>query len=333
MKLVLVTGASGFVGRNITRALLKAGYRVRAQYRRENPPEELVEAAGDGAELMRGDLVEEMAGGGAEGLLEGVDVIVHTAANVSQTGPRRAFELINVDVTRWLLESAAVLGCGRFIYLSSVAVQGFGEHKFSSEDGPYFGLISNYQKSKREAENIVSAFDQKNMPATILRLGFVYGPGDKKILHTVFDLLDAGKLPLINGFDVYNCLLYVDDLVHAVILAIESPLAANQIFNIAGNDLVTLRDALNEAARLLRKPAPRIDIPVRVARIAGFLMEKVFTLFRLSGEPNISPYLVEQLSSNYHFTSDKAKELIGYAPKVGWQTGLKKVIEAYRAEN
>jgi len=333
MKLVLVTGASGFVGRNITKALLKAGYRVRAQYRRAKPPKELLEAAQGGAELIRADLIDEMTHDIPSKLLDGVAAIVHTAAMVSTTGPRSAFDLINVDVTRWLLEKGAESGCRRFVYISSTAVQGFGHHMFSSEEGPYFRLVSNYQKSKKAAENVVTALDHKTMSFTVLRPGFVYGPGDTKILKSVFDLLAAEKLPLINGFNVHNCFLYIDDLSQAVMLSLESPNARNEIFNIAGDDLVTLREALATAAELLNKPAPRVNIPVWVAEAAGRVLEGLFWLFRIKGEPTLSRYLVGQLSTDYHFTSDKAKRLIGFAPTMEWQNGLKKVMEAYKEEN
>jgi 2-alkyl-3-oxoalkanoate reductase len=333
MKHVLVTGASGFVGRNITRALVNAGYRVKAQYRREKPPEELLKAARGGAELIRADLIDIMAKDSASMLVDGVDGIVHTAAKVSPTGPRRGFDVINVDVTKWLQESAAGMGCRRFVYLSSTAVQGFGEHFSSSESGPYFKMVSNYQRSKKAAENIVAAFEHHTMATTVLRPGFVYGPGDTKILKLVFDLLASGRLPMIGGFDVYNCFLYVDDLMQAVMLALESPQAAGEVFNITGDDVVTLREAVFAAAGLMGKPEPRINIPAWLAKAAGAFVGFIYTFLRISGDAIISPYLMHQLSSNYHFSSDKAKKLLGFAPRVDWQEGLKKSMDAYRKEN
>ena len=333
MKYVLVTGASGFVGGNITRMLVKAGYRVRAQFRREKPSKELLEAAGEGAELIRADLLDLMATGSANELIEGVEGIVHAAAKVSMTGSRRAFDAINVDFTRWLLESAAAFGCRRFVYIGSAAVHGFGQHLNSIASGPYYKLVCNYQRSKKAAENIVTAFKHDTLSTTVLRPGFVYGPGDTRILKTVFDLLSTGKLPMIAGFDVYNCLIYIDDLTRAVKLALESPRAAGEIFNITGNDLVTLREAVFAAAELMGKPRPWIDIPAWAAKVAGAFIDFIYTLLRINGEAIISLYLAHQLSSNYHFSSEKAKKIIGFEPRIDWQVGVKKVIDAYIKEN
>ena len=333
MKHILVTGASGFVGRNTTKALIEAGYKVRAQYRREKPPAELLEAARNGAELYRADLIELFEENRGEELTDGIEGIIHAAARVSFAGNRHAFKKANVDVTRGLLESAAAAGCSRFIYVSTMSVHGFGGHFYSKEEGPYYRLISNYQKSKKAAENLVAGFRDDSLKTAVLRLGFVYGPGDTKILKTVFDLLASGRMPMIGDFDVYNCLLFVEDCAQALRLALESPLNSGEILDITGNDLVTLKEAIFAAAALMGKPPPRIKVPPWAAGIAAAVLDFMYTFFHLRGEPVPSKYLVQQLSSNFHFTSEKAGKLLGFAPATDWQKGLKKAIAAYKTEN
>ena len=330
---ILLTGASGFIGRNITRALAKRGYRFRAQYRRPNPPAELLEAASAGVELVRADLVEMHRKNSLGKLLEGVEAVIHTAAKVTTTGLRREFDEINIDATNGLLQAASDFGCRRFVYLSSMAVHGFGEHLFSTENGPYYRLTSNYQRTKKKAENIVARHKDLSMRTVILRPGFVYGPGDTTTLKPVFDLPVAGRMPMIGGFGVYSCLVYIDDFVQAVTLALETALTTGEIFDIAGNDLVTLKEAVFTAAAALGAKPPQPDISPRLAGIAGGLLDFVHRVFRIDREPLISRYLAQQLSHNFHFSSDKAKALLGYAPQVEWQQGLRKAVEAYREGN
>lgn len=333
MQNILVTGASGFIGRNITKTLQRAGYKVRALYRRAEPPRELNEAAESGAELIRGDLVKMLGNNAAAELVEGVEVIIHTAAKVTTTGKWSAFEKINIDVTSDLLKRAEDEGVKRFVYLSSMAVHGFGEHMFSNEAGPYYRLITNYQKSKKAAENLVSAYRGDRLSTIILRPGLVYGPGDTTTLKPALDLLSAGKMPMIGGFHVYSCHVYIDDFVQAVKLAVEADGLNGEVFDIAGDDMVTLREAIFTAAALMGTDAPKIDLPPMLANTAGAVLDLFHRVFRIDREPLVSRYLAQQLSNNFHFSSEKAKKLLGYSPGVNWQEGIKKTVEAYLREN
>jgi nucleoside-diphosphate-sugar epimerase len=333
MKRVLVTGASGFVGRSITKRLLSAGYQIRAQYRRESPPDGLVEASREGADLVRCDLVRLTAENRLGTLLEDVWGVVHCAARVSQTGPKSLFETINIDVTKALLESAAAFGCRRFLYIGSMAVHGFGNHFESGEDGPYFRLSSHYQRTKKIAENIVIASRYKSLSTTVLRAGLVYGPGVSTVLKIVMELIAMHKLPMIGGFGVYNCFVYVEDFAEAVSLALASNGAEGEIFNITGDGQVTVKEAAVGAAKLMGKPPPRINIPAWTALSAGIVVDRIYALFRLRGEPMISRYLAEQLRSDFHFSSAKAKRLIGYAPQVDWENGLEQTVAAFMKAN
>ena len=327
MKNVLVTGASGFIGRRVTEILVRNGYNVRAQYRRVDPPNALKEAALRGAELVRADL---SCAGTATDLVQGMQYVIHTAGLVAMTGSRRDFDEINVEATEALLAAASSAACTKFLHLSSMSVHGFGEHVDSDEAGPYYRLISHYQRSKKAAENVVSAYDGRQLAWTILRPGLVYGPGDTTTLKPVFDLLSSGKLPMVGGFGVYNCLIYIDDLVHAMLGALESDNATGEIFNISNSEKVLLRDALFYAAELLGARAPRRSIPPGLAYAAACLLELVYRLPFLRGEPMITRYLAAQLSGNFHFSSQKTVRLLDYAPRISWKEGLRKAVEAYR---
>jgi nucleoside-diphosphate-sugar epimerase len=329
VKRVVVTGASGFVGRGIVTALLEVGYQVVAQYRRENPPEELREAAAKGADLFRCDLLRASEEKRLADLLTDAWGVVHAAANVSLTGPKSHFESTNVDVTRELLDAAAAAGCKRFLYVGSMAVHGFHEHFDTTENGPYYRLSCHYQRTKKAAENIVIGIKYRELTATVLRAGFVYGPGASTIMSLVLELVAKEKLPLLGGFDVYNCFVHVRDFARAVCLSLEAPAAAGEVFNIAGDNQVTLKEAAVAAAEIMGKRPPRIKLPAGLALGAGIILERIHTALRLPGEPILSRYIAGQLTSNFHFNSGKAKRLLGFAPAVGWESGLRETVEAY----
>jgi 2-alkyl-3-oxoalkanoate reductase len=322
-----VTGASGFIGRNITQVLVRNGYRVRAQYRRADPPEALRDAARMGAELVRADLRDTNA---PTDLVRGVQCVIHSAGLVAMTGPRGQFEDTNIGATAALLSAASSAHCDKFVYVSSMSVHGFGKHVESDETGPYYRLCSHYQRSKKAAENMVTSYDTRKLAWSILRPGLVYGPGDTTTLKLVFDLLASGKLPMLGGFGVYNCLVYIDDLVQAIVRALESDRATGEIFDIANGEKVLLRDAVKYAALLMGTPAPRYSIPKWLVSVAAYVLESLYRLPLLRGEPIITRYLATQLSWDFHFSSQKSVRLLGYAPQVSWREGIRRAVEAYK---
>ncbi len=138
---------------------------------------------------------------------------------------------------------------------------------------------------------------------------------------------------MIGGFHVYSCHVYIDDFVQAVKLAVEADGLNGEVFDIAGDDMVTLREAIFTAAALMGTDAPKIDLPPMLANTAGAVLDLFHRVFRIDREPLVSRYLAQQLSNNFHFSSEKAKKLLGYSPGVNWQEGIKKTVEAYLREN
>ena len=327
VKRVLVTGASGFIGGNVVLELARRNYEVRAQYRREQPTEKLELARTLGAELVRADLTDES---NLAHLLEGVDVVVHAAARVKLFGPVKQFAYINIDATKNLLQKASAAGCGKFLYLSTMSVHGFGQHLESDESGPYYPLISTYQKTKKAAENMVMAYRDPTMECTSIRLGFVFGPGDTTTLKPVFDMLVAGHLPLIGGFDVYNCPIYIDDAVDVITRAMESDAVGGELLNVSSGEKILLRDAIYKSAEYFGKPKPRFNISALLAMVAAAIMEFVYKRLYIKGMPPLTRYLVAQVRHDFHFSSEKIQRLLGYKMSEHWHESLKKAIDSYK---
>ncbi len=323
---VLVTGASGFVGGHLAEALLAQGTPVRAVYRRERPPGFLEELRGRGAELRRLDLSDPE---GVRAAVAGVEAVVHVAALAHYWGRRAEFLRQNYDLTVGLLEAARAAGCRAFVFTSSTVVHGFGPHPDTREEGPYLPLWHPYAQTKRMAEEYVLARNGPALRTVVIRPSNVYGPRDTTMSARILEALDSGALIRIGRGDRRISLVYVDDLVQALILALRRPEGAGKAFNIAGGEAVTLGEVFEHAFRLMGIRPVRIGLPAWLAFGAAGLLEGAYGLVGARRAPPLARYLVAQLAYDYHFRIDRARELLGYAPAVGWREGIERTLRAF----
>ncbi len=324
---VLVTGASGFIGGRAAERLCDRGYRVRAVYRRSSLPSHLLRLAERGAELRRFDLSNDTA---VDELTDGCDYIVHAAARVLDYGRHRAFVSANVDATKRLVDSALDGTCSKFLFVGSVSVHGFGGHRGTTERGPYYRLRSSYPITKMYAENIVRAAHGRGMNVVVVRPGLVYGPGDTTTLAPFFRLLESRDLPWLAGFEHLNCPIYISDLVDGIVLALESDRANGRVYNLTSGEAVTLAEAVRRAAELLDAPLPQLRIPSTAAKFLASVAESASALTGYRIRPPLTRYLAEQLSRDFHFSPEKARRELGFAPRVGWEEGLAAAVDSYR---
>ncbi|MEW5817673.1 MAG: NAD-dependent epimerase/dehydratase family protein, partial [Spirochaetota bacterium] len=181
---ILVTGASGFIGGHLAHQLFNGGYKVRALYRREKLTPRLISLQAMGADIRRADLtIPEQR----QAVLEKVDAVVHVAGLPSDWGDFKIFKRVNYDITAEILMEAEKAGCRVFVYISSISVHGFGEHRGTTESGPYYPLISHYQQTKKMAEDFVLRQNKNTFRTCAVRPGNVYGPGDTTVFFRIFD--------------------------------------------------------------------------------------------------------------------------------------------------
>jgi 2-alkyl-3-oxoalkanoate reductase len=323
---IVVTGASGFVGGSVARALVDRGVFVRAVYRRSEPPQALRLLARRGAELVRADLERESCAGA---LVAGCSSVVHAAAKVLDYGRAGDFERANVETTRSLITAAAEAGCSRFLYVSSIAVHGFGRHVDSTENGPYYPLESAYQRTKFAAENLVRSDGRGRIETVVVRPGLVYGPGDTTTLTPLFDLLVAGRLPRLEGFANLNCPIYIDDLARGIVLALEHPAATGATLDVVSGEKVALGEAIDFAARELRVPSPSRRLGNRAARLIATVGEWASAATGYGFRPPLTRYLVSQLSNDFHFAPQTIEELLGFRAEIEWREGIRRAVADY----
>lgn len=326
---VLVTGASGFIGGWVARTLHERGYAVRALYRRAVPPEHLEALGRGGAELLRLDLTGAEAAGEA---VRGVVSVIHAAALTGDWGSAALFRKLNYRVTVDLLEAAQQAGCRSFVFIGSLAVHGFGPHRNSSEEGPYYPHVNPYQVSKKMAEDYALSRNSGSFRTTVIRPGNVYGPGDTTMFYRLLAAQRRGVKGTIGGGHSLTCPVYVSDLVEAVILALEREQSAGLVFNITGGERVTWKELLELSASLLQVK-PFLSLPFPPARFLGAVLPFFYRIFGIKADPPLSRYRVDHLANDYHFSIDRARKILGYEPRVDWREGLRRTVEAYRRES
>lgn len=306
---VFVTGGRGFIGRALLERWCASGWDVAGVDRDADP--ELGVVAGDTLEP-----------GAWAGLLEGVDVVVHTAAIVSNSAPADAIWKVNVLGTRRVLEAATGARAGRFIHLSSVAAFGFCLPEAADETHPVRPNGNTYVDTKIASEQVVlQAHAAGEIECTIIRPADVYGPGSRPWTVLPVEMLRSGRFLLPAGGRGRFSPVYVDNLVDGVIAAAESDAAAGQVFTIGDGPSLPAADFFGYYARMLGGvPLRTLPTPLAVG-VAG----TVGRLYGLLGkETEASAQTMRMLARNGGYSIDKARRVLGYEPLVGLDEGMRR---------
>lgn len=321
-KKVLVTGASGFTGGHLCRHLVEKGYEVRALARSTSSIEGLKKL---GLEIVFGDVTDP---GSLNKAVKGIDTVYHIAALYRQENvPKKLFWDVNVNGTKSLLEASLRSGVQRFVHCSTVGVQGEISDPPAKETHPY-NPGDEYQRTKMEAEKLALRFFKENeLPGVIVRPVGMYGPGDTRFLK-LFRYINNGKFIMFGSGNVLYHLTYIDDLVHGFELCGEKREALGQIYNICGDEYVTLDQLVAIIAEALGVPVPRLHLPFWPLWMAAFFCESVCKPLRI--EPPIYRRRVDFFRKDRAFDISKAKNELGYQPKVDLKTGIKITADWYR---
>ena len=318
----LVTGATGFTGGHLARALASTGQQVRALVR---DPSRAGDLGVSGIELAAGDLREASAIARA---MSGVDVVYHIAAIYRQAGvPRETYRAVNATAVGQIIEAAKAAGARRVVHCSTVGVHGDVEHPPANEDAPLKpGDV--YQETKLEGEEIARATGARvGIEVTIARPTGIYGPGDRRLLK-LFRGVARRRFPILGRGEIYYHLTYIDDLVDGLRLCGEHPAAANRTYILAGGEVTTLNELVALVARVAGVPPPRLHLPVWPFWIAGAACEALCRPFGI--EPPIYRRRVDFYTKSRAFDITRARREIGYAPRVALADGIKRTLDWYR---
>lgn len=322
---ILVTGGTGFTGKALVRRLLNEGHQVVAMDNKEGlKTQELREW---GAEVVIGSVTDRAL---VQQCMKGVEVVHHLAAAFREMNvPNSYYDDVNVGGTRNVLEAAWDAKVSKFIYCSTCGVHGNVDNPPGSEDSP-IKPADYYQRTKYEAEPLVLEYFKKGMNAVILRPAAIYGPGDPERFYMIFKRVESGRFLMFGtGKTLYHP-LYIDNLVDALLLAMQPGKGNGQAYLIADEDYVQIEDLVKRAAKALGVSVSIPHFPVWPVIVVGHVVEKLCKPFRIS--PPIFPRRVDWYRQNRAFTIAKAKRDLGYNPTVGLDEGLKRTAEWYRRE-
>ncbi len=307
--MILVTGATGFVGRALCAALIKS-CPIRIAVRNTAG-----ESPVDGVDVVRGELSATADWSAA---MAGVVAVVHCAARVhvmndDAVDPLAEFRRINVEGSLQLARQAAAAGVRRFVFLSSIKVNGEQTdpgRPFTADQAP--GPLDPYGISKMEAEAALRALARETgMAVVIIRPPLVYGPAVKGNFLAMMRALWRG-IPLPLGAVTANrrSLVALDNLVDLIVTCIDHPAAVNQTFLVSDAEDLSTAALLRRMGQALGRPARLLPVPVGALRLAATLL----------GRPGIA----QRLCGSLEVDIDKTRHLLGWSPPFSVDEGLRR---------
>ncbi|MDQ1457326.1 MAG: hypothetical protein QOH28_2946 [Actinomycetota bacterium] len=320
--LVLVTGATGFLGGSLVRRLLLEGVRVRALVRSQPKATELTR---QGVEVVVGDLDDEVAVGAA---LDGVTVVYHVAGKLLEPGePADEYRKTHVEGTMRLIKCCRRhIPLERFVHCSTTGVLGTTGDQPADETTP-MRPTNIYEETKADAELAVSAASREGFPAVIARPGLVYGPGD---LHLVgfFRTVLRRRFRPIGGQTVWLHPIYIDDMTEAFVRCGVGAAAVGESFHFAGPEHVSLERLATAIAESGGTTVPRGRIPLPVARLAAAFGDALPARVRHAAP--LTTNRLEFLTHSRVYCVAKAERLLHFAAQTDLPTGIANSSAWYR---
>jgi acetylornithine/succinyldiaminopimelate/putrescine aminotransferase/nucleoside-diphosphate-sugar epimerase len=327
----LITGASGFIGGRLATRLVQEGYSVRC----------LVRASSDTSQLDRldvqiavGDLASRRSLARA---VEGCDYVFHCGALVSDWATRKEISRTNVAGTRSLLDASLDASVQRFIHFSTTDVYGYPDGAAIDESYAPTRFRNWYAQTKLDAEAEVRHVEQTGaLDAVILRPATVYGPGSTDVVGEIARAIRGRNMLLIDRGRAVAGLCYVDNLMDAALLALHHDAAPGHAFNVSDGLGVTWKEFTDGLAEGLGCDEVRWSVPYWMAHGIGFSLEHGYRLLRgatgLKAPPLLSRQAVQVLGNNQDFSSRRARETLGWEPRVGYPAGLEATLAWLRTE-
>jgi nucleoside-diphosphate-sugar epimerase len=306
---VLVTGASGFIGKYLCQSLLVQSIEIVTVTRTKAN-------ANKNITIINKELNKDTDWNDT---LKGIDLVIHLAGRAhvmkdEASDPYKAYAEINIEATKHLAEQAALNGVMRFIFLSSVKVNGESTNKSAFKESDQPKPEDDYGKTKYEAEKVLSKIAQETgMEVVVIRPPLVYGKDVKANFKNLIKLSQSG-LPMPFGA-IHNkrSFIYIENLIDFIMVCIDHPQAANQTFLVSDDDDVSTTQLIKSIAKASSKKSTLIPIPLSWLTL----------VFKLIGKESLS----NRLCGNLQVDISKAKTLLGWKPPVSFKDGITRTVQ------
>lgn len=324
---VLVTGGGGFLGQALVRQLLMRGDAVRFFARGDYPALRALQAEG-----MRGDLADAKAVGAA---VAGCDAVLHTAAKVGSWGRYPEFHQTNVLGTQNVIAACREQRVPRLVFTStpSVAHSGGDVEGIDESHGYAETFLAHYPRTKAMAERLVLAANGPGLATVALRPHLIWGPGDTQLLPRAAARARSGRLRLPGGPPKLVDSTYVDNAVHAHLLALDrltpGAACAGKAYFISQGTPLPLTELITKVLAAAGAPPAKGTVHPKVLYALGCLAEWAYAALRIHDrEPPVTRFVAQQLTTAHWFNISAARRDLGYEPKVSIEEGLRRVAQA-----
>ena len=323
---VLVTGAAGFLGSHVTDLLLGRGEQPRVLVR---PAERVRPSAAADVDVRFADIGDRAA---IRAALTGVDRVVHCAARTGTWGPEAEFQRTNVQGLEILVKEALAAGVQRIVHVSSITVHGIDVRGTADENAPLRNSPNPYSRSKVAGEQLLQRMIlEDGAPVTIVRPGWIYGPGDAASFARVARMVEKGRMVMVGSGENHLPLIYVHDVAQGIVLAGEASRAEGKSYLLVNDEPVTQRDFLAAIASELEVSAPTRRIPYKSAVVLGGASETLGRLARRQQPPPLMRYGIQLLGGENRFIIRRARLELGFEPLVDLAEGVRRSVMWYRA--
>lgn len=322
----VVTGATGFLGGALVTELVRRQKTVRILARNEKKARE---QCGDSVMIVQGDITDPVQVSKA---IDGATTIYHLAGRLFHpTIPAELYRKTHVEGTRTLLkECESQTQLKRIVHVSTTGVHGITGETPAAEDAE-FAPTNPYETTKLEGELLaLKAYQEQGLPISVVRPALAYGPGDLHLLG-FFVAIKKGLFRVIDGGNALLHPVYVDDLIAALLLCAERSQALGRSYNIAGERPVSVREFAASIAHALDRQLPAGSIPLWFANLASSAFA-VIPYMKGERAP-LTHSRVAFLTNSRVYDSTRAKDELGYEPKVGLEEGVKRTAAWYYSHN
>jgi len=314
MNTILVTGATGFIGRFLCMRLLSEGWRVRGTIRTSEKRSSLVESV---EPILINPLGTNTKWGQA---LDGIDIVIHLAARVhimddTSTDPLAEFRKVNTEGSERLALEAFRAGVKRLVFISSIKVNGEESSTPYTEKSPVHPTDP-YGISKWDAEEALRRIElETGLEVVVIRPPLVYGPGVKANFLNMIKFIQKGvPIPFASATN-RRSLIYVGNLVDALATCSIHPIAAGKTYLVSDGEDVSTPELIRRVAMALRVPARLFPVPAMVIRALGVVMGKNSEVRRLIGSLTVD--------------SSTIRRELGWTPPFSMEEGLRLTAEWY----